>query len=282
MIEVGVDRFRFAHALVRQMLHGELTSSRRARQHRRVAEALEQLHDGRTDEVLPQLALHWAEAVAGADPTVAIDYAVRAGDQADGRLAYEEAVAHFRSALDLFDGTGAEEGDQGRALARMAAAQMRAGDNEYTATVRRAARAAIDAGDLGTAVEALTLTLRTAVSVGTDPDPDKVELLNRALSALGTKDVVPRAQLLGQLSLELIIAGEFSRRSSVLDEREALLPSVPDPRPRAHVALGLGLDRWGVDTNREFVFERQRWIREGCAHEDDPFELANLQSADFF
>ncbi len=41
VIEVGVDRHRFAHALVCETLHGELSSSRRARQHRRVAEALE-------------------------------------------------------------------------------------------------------------------------------------------------------------------------------------------------------------------------------------------------
>ena len=282
VIEVGVDRFRFAHALVRQTLHEELTSSRRARQHRRVVEALEQLHDGRTDEVLPQLALHWAEAVAGGDPTLAIDYAVRAGDQADGRLAYEEAAAHYRSALDLLEGIDGMEAERGRILARMAAAQVRAGDNDYSASVRRAARAGLDVGDFATAAEALTLDLRIGVEVGTDPDPEKVELLERALRAFGADDVVPRAQLLGQLGLELLITGEFGRRSAVLDELEALLPGVLDPRLRARVAGGPGLERVGVAYDRGFLLKRQRWIRDGFAHEGDPFELATLHTMDFF
>ena len=282
VIEVGVDRFRFAHALVRQTLHEELTSSRRARQHRRVAEALELLQEGRTDEVLPQLALHWAEAVAGGDPSVAIDYAVRAGDQADGRLAYEEAAAHYLGALDLLDGADGDEAAEGRILARLAGAQQRAGDNDYAATVRRAARVALDAGDVATAVEALTLTIRVSVTVGTYPDPEKVELLDRALRALGDDDVAPRAQLLGQLGLELLITGEIDRRSAVLDELETLLPSVPDPRLRARVARGTGLERVGVAYDREFILERQRWIRDGFVHESNPFELAALHSMDFF
>jgi predicted ATPase len=37
VIEIGVDRHRFAHALVRETLHGVLWSSRRARPHGKVA-----------------------------------------------------------------------------------------------------------------------------------------------------------------------------------------------------------------------------------------------------
>lgn len=240
------------------------------------------LHEGRIDEVLPQLALHWAEAVAGGDPTVAIEYAVRAGDQADGRLAYEEAAVHYRTALDLLDGADGDEVAQGRILARLAGVQQRAGDNDYAATVRRAARAALDVVDVGTAVEALTLTIRVSVTVGAYPDPEKIELLDRALRALGDDDVAPRAQLLGQLGLELLITGEIDRRSAVLDELETLLPSVPDPRLRARVARGVGLERVGVAYDREFILERQRWIRDGFAHESNPFELAALHSMDFF
>ena len=133
------------------------------------------LHEGRIDEVLPQLALHWAEAVAGGDPSAAIDHAVRAGDQADGRLAYEEAAVHYLGALDLLDGADGDEAPRGRILARLAGVQQRAGDNDYAATVRRAARVALDAGDVATAVEAPTLTLRIGVTVGAYPDPEKVE-----------------------------------------------------------------------------------------------------------
>ena len=239
------------------------------------------LHEGRIDEVLPQLALHWAEAVAGGDPSAAIDHAVRAGDQADGRLAYEEAAVHYLGALDLLDGADGDEAPRGRILARLAGVQQRAGDNDYAATVRRAARVALDAGDVATAVEAPTLTLRIGVTVGAYPDPEKVELVERALRSLGD-DVVLRAQLLGQLALELVIAGDFARRSAVFDELEALLPSVLDPRLRAGVARGVGLERPGVCYDRDLLRQRQGWIREGFVHEDDPFELTALHSMDFF
>jgi predicted ATPase len=128
VIEVGVDRFRFAHALVRQTLHEELSSSRRARAHRRVAEALEQLHADRLDDVLPLLALHWAEAAGGGDPSVAVDYGERAGDHALDRLAYEEAAEHYRRALELLDDADGEQAVRPRLLTRLAQAQSYAAD----------------------------------------------------------------------------------------------------------------------------------------------------------
>lgn len=75
VIEIGVDRHRFAHALVRETLHEELSSSRRARQHRKVADALEARHADDIDEVVTELATHWAEASAGGDPKRAIELA---------------------------------------------------------------------------------------------------------------------------------------------------------------------------------------------------------------
>jgi class 3 adenylate cyclase len=47
--EKGVGSFEFAHALVRSTLHQELSTTRRSRLHRRVAEALEEGHVGELD-----------------------------------------------------------------------------------------------------------------------------------------------------------------------------------------------------------------------------------------
>lgn len=57
-VEVGVTRYRFAHALVRESLRGELSASRRSRQHRKVAEALEVRHANDLDAVITELATH--------------------------------------------------------------------------------------------------------------------------------------------------------------------------------------------------------------------------------
>lgn len=66
--DVGLDRFRFTHALVRSSLRSEISSSRQARMHQQIATAMHELF---TDDPshLPALAHHTSEA-AVADPTL--------------------------------------------------------------------------------------------------------------------------------------------------------------------------------------------------------------------
>jgi DNA-binding SARP family transcriptional activator len=93
--------YRFAHALIRQTLYQELTSARRTRLHRRVAEAIEQLGDG--DAPIEALAHHFAEAAVDGQEAKAVDYCRRAGEQAMARLAYEEAADLFDRAVQSAD-----------------------------------------------------------------------------------------------------------------------------------------------------------------------------------
>src|SRR5205823_2880105 len=77
----AAPRCAFAHARVRGTLYGELTAARRVALHRKVAEAVEQVHAGRIDDHLRALAYHYPEpAVPAAEPAKAVDYARRAGD----------------------------------------------------------------------------------------------------------------------------------------------------------------------------------------------------------
>jgi class 3 adenylate cyclase len=97
VVEEGavLDRFRFAHALVRQTLLEELRTSRRVRLHHRVALALEARGASSAD-----LAFHFGEAVALADAGKAVDYAALAATEAADRLAFEQAVHFRRRALE--------------------------------------------------------------------------------------------------------------------------------------------------------------------------------------
>jgi predicted ATPase len=96
--EDGIDRYLFAHALVRDALRSGLSASRRARAHARVAEALDGV-PGRETEV----ARHWREA----GPSYA-DRAWRAAVDAAAlsrRLyAYDEAAELLQSALVAIEG----------------------------------------------------------------------------------------------------------------------------------------------------------------------------------
>jgi DNA-binding SARP family transcriptional activator len=91
------ERFAFSHALVRRTLLERLSRAHRRRIHARVAEALR----ATPPEALPEIAHHLCEALPGVDRDLALDYAVRAAEQATADLAYAEAVELFTRALSL-------------------------------------------------------------------------------------------------------------------------------------------------------------------------------------
>src|SRR5262249_7537619 len=89
--------YRFAHELVRRALYDRLSGLRRAELHLRVAEALER-HSRRT---LADLAYHFAAAAPIGGAERAVKYNVLAGRAAAEALAFDEAAARLRTALDL-------------------------------------------------------------------------------------------------------------------------------------------------------------------------------------
>ncbi len=99
----GVGRFAFLHALIRETVYGELTTTRRVRVHRRVGEAIERLASGRPDPPLADLAYHFVQAVSMDTADKAINYATRAGDGAAGVLAQEEAARFYDMALQSLE-----------------------------------------------------------------------------------------------------------------------------------------------------------------------------------
>ena len=104
--ETGADRYRFSHALVRATLYEELSATRRRRQHRRVAEALEKL---RPDDVVA-LAYHYVEAgPEGGLMTRAVHYSLSAADQALSARALADAEARYTAVLKVLDDAGIEE-----------------------------------------------------------------------------------------------------------------------------------------------------------------------------
>ncbi len=135
----GQSRFSFMHALIRETLYGELSSLRRARLHRRVGEALEQLAEGRPNPPLADLAYHFSQAASWGTADKAVDYATRAGDRAVDGLAYEEAARFYDMALHALEASDRLVGDGRRidlhtrrarafgALAMWAAEQREAG-----------------------------------------------------------------------------------------------------------------------------------------------------------
>jgi predicted ATPase len=93
--------YRFTHALTRDAVEASLGAADRAALHRSVAEAIQVQFAGDLLEHLGDLARHWAELAPYGEAATARTWAIRAAAEAVRRLAYEEGVRLYRSALAL-------------------------------------------------------------------------------------------------------------------------------------------------------------------------------------
>ncbi len=196
-------RYSFSHALVRETLYAELTGPRRIEVHRRIGEALEQLHGSDPDPPVAELAYHFIEAAPAGDAEKAISYAERAARRAAAQLAHEDAVAHYERALEVLDLS--RDPDPRRRLAlllELGEAQRRAG--RFVAsreTLERAAAIARELGDTDSLARAALGV--SALSEAGRLDEAIVALVQESLAAVGDEDSVLRVELLGALGQEL-------------------------------------------------------------------------------
>ena len=152
--DVGHDRFRFTHALVRSSLRSELSSSRQGRMHRRISIAI---HDvfGDDPRHLPELAYHTA-AAAAVDAKLrplAIERLRRSAQESSAQFSFEEAAQLIRRARALADPTDTLLG--ARLALEQGIAESRGGENMTAAhTFERAILIAGSTADVVLRVEA--------------------------------------------------------------------------------------------------------------------------------
>lgn len=211
---VSADRFAFVHALVEHALYDAMTPARRARLHRRVAEAIEVQCGSDPGDRIGELAHHWSEATVPADAPRAVDYACRAGDRALSMVAPDEAARWYRRALELLD-DGGIAGDQERrkceVMVRLGTALRQAGDPSHRELLLDAARLAIavDARDL--LVAAALANNRGSVSANGLVDSERTAVLDAALGAAADADHADRARLSATLATELTYSDDPRR-----------------------------------------------------------------------
>lgn len=102
--DVGLDRFRFTHALIRSSLRARLSSARQARMHATIAEAINQVFSDERRH-LPALAYHTA-AAAEVDPglrPLAVDRLEMAATESTLQLSFDEAARSLERAVALAD-----------------------------------------------------------------------------------------------------------------------------------------------------------------------------------
>ncbi|MGH9009899.1 MAG: hypothetical protein ACRDYF_08650, partial [Acidimicrobiia bacterium] len=175
--------------------------------HRKVAEAIESIHEAALDDFLPALAHHWAKASAPVtDTTRAVEYARRAGDRALAQLAHDEAANYYRSGLELLEAGGAAPDDFRRVelLLGRGEAQRRAGDPGYRDTLLDAAQLAQRLGDAKALARAALANTQGHIWTSVFAvDSERIKALEAAIAAVGDDDPPIRARLLATLGLEL-------------------------------------------------------------------------------
>ncbi len=224
-----VGRFSFSHALINTTLYEQLSATRRARTHSRIAEALEELYGPDPGDRLPELANHFSRAVVAADHTKALDYARRAGDRALEQLAPDQALRWFNQALELM-GQDAEESERCELLIGVGIAQRDLGDPAFRTTLLEAAAIARRVGNVSQLVRATLANTRGWVLGTGAVDWERVGELEAAIAAVDP-DSSDRPILLALLAGEVTFSGDLERVKSLADEALASARSFEDPRP---------------------------------------------------
>jgi len=258
LTEPAPGSVRFGHVLVRDTLYDDAPRLRRGRWHARVGNALLSAQP----QDVAALAHHFHQAATPTTARVAVDFAVRAADQAVSRYAHETASALYEQALadlDRVPAAGTEDGavlaERVEILARLTRSQIAAGASIAAAQSRTQAMIlAHHAGRRDLLIRVLTSwdlpTPWITRHYGT-VDTAVTELIEEALSWSDSDllDDASRCKLLCALVAE--IGGELNARATeAAYEAERLARQIGDP-----VLIGLALHAMFEVTSAELQTE---------------------------
>jgi hypothetical protein len=255
-------RWRFAHALIREVLYASLPGSVRRELHLRIARTLEAQRA--SEPPLAELAHHYVLAGPAAEPGVAVDYASRAAERATSVHAHEEAARLYRLGLQA---GGLDDLRRFGLLMRLGESMTRAGDpasgkDAYWEAAEIAQRLGLgeELGQAALGYGGVFLWLRAG------DDTRLVPLLEHALASLDPRDSALRAALLGRLAGALRDDWSMARRSALSSEAVAMARRVGDQRTLldtliCHIAAAMGPDSVAemAELRREIRELRESW-----------------------
>ena len=232
----AASRFRFAHALVHETVYGDLLPAARARFHRDVATALEaRAAADHADAPLAELAAHYARAAPLGTAAQAVEWSLRAAEQATALFAYGDAIAHYERALAALALLAPDEQRRLQIYLALGGAAVRAARYpQARQAFDQAARHARALGDKDSFVLAALSFAEASPPSGT-PDPAVIALLEEALVAVGEADSFSRALALAMLGQALYFS-DLERSETLSAKALATARRTEDP-----VAVSLAL-----------------------------------------
>jgi class 3 adenylate cyclase len=253
------DRYRFAHAIIAEVLRADLGRTRRVRLHQRVTAALERVYSEDLTPHLAELAHHCIESlsIGGADRALA--YSRRGAESARSQLAFAEAARLYDMVLRALAALPRpDEVQRCETLLAMGEAHAR-GDS-----LDRARQAFEQAADVARRLGHATLLARTALHLsawfGTFFTLDRplIALVEEALVAVGDGDSAVRASLMATLASERYWGGDRGSAFALSDDAIAMAQRLGDGRALVSALWVRCQIRWGPE-NAE---ERLGWATE--------------------
>ena len=242
--------YRFTHELVRRALYDRLSVLRRAELHLRIAGALESVDRPRQGRLLAGLAHHFAAAAPIGGAAQAVEYNLLAAKEASAALAYDEATARLRAALEM----GIEdELRRAEILLDLGTALFRAGKSlDSLQSFRQAAEIARDL-DEGELLARAAIGFETTCWRPGLTDEGARELLEEASAKLARTDSTLRVGLLASLARALEFEGNSDRAAVAREDAIAMARRIED-RPGLATAL-IGFYWARVTTSLEEALE---------------------------
>jgi DNA-binding CsgD family transcriptional regulator/predicted ATPase len=225
--------YRFTHELVRRALYDRLTGIRRAELHLAVGEALA-ADEERSGRALADLAYHFAAAAPFGEAGRAVEYNLRAARAASDALAFDEAAARLRTAIEL----GIERpAERAQTFIELGTASHRSGKAlDALEAFTAAADIARTAGDSEHLARA-AIGYEEACWRPSFIDRGAVELLEEAAAALGDERSELRVGVLGGLARALDLRGDHERGAIVRRSAVEMARRLEDPTGLATVLM---------------------------------------------
>jgi DNA-binding CsgD family transcriptional regulator len=241
--------YQFHHALVREVLYDELTSIRRSRLHLKFAQDLERVHGDNTSPFVSRLAEHYRAATQAGAAAKAAQYARLAGRSAMDMLAFEDAVRHFRNALESLPLTERPEPrERLEILQSLAEAQMNAHDPVAGSKTLQLVFDTASREGMHDLCSRAALLAENAVFWSGIPNPRVIPMLEQALAGLGDEVSTQRARLLASAARSMLQGQRLKEADGQSREAVEVAREAADPATLAfalHVRL---IVTWGPTT----------------------------------
>jgi hypothetical protein len=247
-------RWRFTHAVYRDVLYDDIASIRRVSLHRQVAASLRKHHGDQLGPIAGALAVHAEQA---RDFEAATAHRMQAGDNAMSLLAAVEADRHYAAALA--DAERLPAGQNHRAavpvLRQRALAALALGRSDAAIALLRDGLTRAELAGEPALIGAAHVALADALLAAHQLDEARPHV--DAALALGQGPALAslRMEALAILALDRLIIGELEACRAALDERERV-GSATEPGPLALHLRGLLHYFWSEYDAAETAFAR--------------------------